>query len=140
MEIDFRSLGGKLRKLSSEEVKYVYGKSKSLERIHKQLLRIAPKKANKVIIFLKDLFKTIENIFKVMKPDSYQVWTIGNRSVGGIEIPNNDIIKEFVISEGGILVAKVAREIINKRMATRNSNSALMNTEDILIFRKIGKK
>lgn len=139
LEIDTRSLGGKITKLTTDEINLLYGKSKSFEKIHKKLLNEVPDRANKVVVFLKDLFQVIENIFEVMKPNSYQVWTIGNRSVGGIEIPNNEILKDFVVSKGGILVTKIEREIINKRMAKRNSSSALMNTEDILIFRKVGK-
>ncbi len=138
LEIDNRSLGGKIKKLDPDEIFSLYDRSKTFLKIHQTLLLAVPDRADKVVSFLRDLFQVIEKVFEVMKPNSYQVWTVGNRTVGGIEIPNNEILKEFVLSKGGILVTKIEREIINKRMAKRNSSSALMNTEDILIFRKVG--
>lgn len=137
-EIDSRSLGGKIRKLTSAELNSLYEKSAAFKNVYQRLEASVPDRANKVVVFLKDLFQVIERTFDVMKPNSYQVWTIGNRSVGGIEIPNNEILKEFIEFKGGKLVTQIEREILNKRMAKRNRNSALMNFEDILIFRKIG--
>lgn len=138
MEIDSRSLGGRVRRLSKDEIQFLSKKSVAFRSTYLQLLSTTPDRVNKVLAFLKDLFSVIERLFEVMKPNSYQVWTIGNRNVGGIEIPNNQILKEFIISSGGILVTQVEREILNKRMPKSNNNSALMNFEDILIFRKIG--
>lgn len=137
-EIDSRSLGGKITKLNQDELDSFYHISKTFKMIHQSLKSIVPDKADKVVVFLRDLFQVIERVFEVMKPNSYQVWTIGNRCVGGLEIPNNEILKEFIEFKGGKLVTQIEREILNKRMAKRNSNSALMNFEDILIFRKIG--
>ena len=54
-----------------------------------------------------------------MKPNSYQIWTIGNRTVAKVEIPNDEIIIELITSKGGKLITQVEREIINKRMAKR---------------------
>ncbi|MDB5227810.1 MAG: hypothetical protein JWN78_2003 [Bacteroidota bacterium] len=138
-EIDSRSLGGKVKKLNFDELNSLYNKSQSFKDVHEKLKSIVPDKADKVVVFLKDLFQVVEKVFEVMKPNSYQVWTIGNRTVGGIEIPNNEILKDFILSKGGILVTKIEREIINKRMAKKNNSSVLMTTEDILIFRKGGK-
>lgn len=137
LEIDSRGLGGKVKKLTTEELKYLYERSKTFKQIHKKLTEVAPDKADKVVVFIKDLFKVIENIFDVMKINSYQVWTIGNRTVGGIEIPNNEILKEFIAFKGGKFVTKIEREILNRRMPNKNNNSPLMSFEDILIFRKI---
>ncbi len=138
MEIDSRSLGGKVRRLSTEEIQFLSSKSVTFRSTYLKLLSTTPNRVNKVLAFFKDLFSVIDRLFDVMKPNSYQVWTIGNRNVGGIEIPNNQILKEFITSSGGILVTQVEREILNKRMPKSNNNSALMNFEDILIFRKIG--
>ena len=136
-EIDTRSLGGRVSKQNQIQVDYLCDRSQVFSETVTNLRRKSDQRFNKVVWFLNDLNKVIENITKVMKPNSYQVWTIGNRTVAGIEIPNSEILREFVASSGGILVDKIEREIINKRMAKRNSSSALMNTEDILIFRKI---
>ena len=137
LEIDRRSLGGKITKLTKEELAALCEKSTALSEVYTRLHAEAPALVSKVLVFLKDLFQVIEKVFEVMMPNSYQVWTIGNRTVGGIEIPNNEILKDFIQFKGGILVTQIEREILNKRMAKRNSNSALMNFEDILIFRKV---
>jgi hypothetical protein len=72
-----------------------------------------------------------------MKMNGYQVWTVGNRTVAGIEIPNNRIMADFIEKQGSKLVKTISREILNRRMAKKNSSSTLMTFEDILIFRKI---
>lgn len=136
-EIDTRALGGRIKKLSSEELEFLFHRSKTFKEIHELLTIVVPDRADKVVVFLKDLFQVIENTFEVMKINSYQVWTIGNRTVGGIEIPNNEILKEFIEFKGGKFVTKVEREILNRRMPNKNNNSQLMSFEDILIFRKI---
>ena len=138
MEIDTRSLGGRIKKLSEHQLNSLYIKSPTFKLVYNKLLLTSTDRVNKVMVFIQDLFNVVEQIFYVMKPNSYQVWTIGNRSVGGVEIPNNQILKEFMAHMGCKLIAQVEREIINKRMAKRNSDSVLMNVEDILIFRKIG--
>lgn len=137
-EIDSRSLGGKLSELTEKEIQDLYAKSITFKLTFETLNRRDPDKSKKVIVFLRDLFAVVEKAFEVLKPNAYMVWTIGNRTVGGIEIPNNEILKEFIEYKGGKLVSQIEREILNKRMAKRNSNSALMNFEDILIFRKRG--
>lgn len=139
LEIDTRSLGGKVKKINDSELKLLFSHSSTFKITYNKLKSKFPDKVDKVVVFLRDLYNVLKNIFSVMKTDSYQIWTIGNRTVGGIEIPNNIILKEFISSLNGILVAQIEREIINKRMARWNNSSTLMNTEDILIFRKIGK-
>ncbi|WP_262711979.1 site-specific DNA-methyltransferase [Dyadobacter flavalbus] len=138
MEIDSRSLGGRIKHLSDLQLESLFIKSRTFEMVYKQLLFTTNERLKKVMIFIQDLFSVVEQISYVMKPNSYQVWTIGNRTVGGVEIPNNQILKEFMSHVGCKLVAEIEREIINKRMARRNGDSVLMNVEDILIFRKVG--
>ena len=137
-EIDSRSLGGKLSKTDADKVARLLEESPSFLRTRQAIKATNASLVKKVDAFLLDLDQTIENIFQVMKTNSYQIWTVGNRCVGGIEVPNASIIADLIERKGGKLVTTVEREIIGKRMATRNPISALMNTEDILIFRKIG--
>lgn len=139
MAIDNQALGGKNLELTEAQITALSMRSEAFANIYLQLSIQAADKVKKVLLFINDLNAVLDNVFKVMKPNSYQVWTIGNRTVGGLEIPNSTILIELMQSKGGVLVAKIEREIINKRMARRNNNSALMNTEDILIFRKVGK-
>lgn len=138
MEIDSRSLGGKLSGIDQEKINQLCVDSSAFFETRKAIGKVDVSLVKKVDAFLIDLNQTIENIFAVMKPNSYQIWTIGNRCVGGIEVPNVTIVKELIEKNQGKLVATVERDIIRKRMAKRNSTSSLMNTEDILIFRKVG--
>lgn len=136
--IDSMSLGGRKSRLDEMTLHHLFEVSPTFSSTYAQIKRIAPDKLKKVAAFVLDLNKTIENIFTVMLTDSYQIWTLGNRTVAGIEIPNSSIVTELIEYHGGYLVTQLEREIINKRMAKRNNNSTLMNYEDILIFRKVG--
>ncbi|MFN8296643.1 MAG: DNA methyltransferase [Chitinophagales bacterium] len=136
-EIDTQSLGGKLLK-SNNDIINLLKISPTLKKTYELIKKTDSNKEKKVIAFMLDLNQTIDNIFNVMKPNSYQIWTVGNRNVAGIEICNDKIITELIQHKGAIIIKKLEREILNKRMAKRNKNTVLMNTEDILIFRKIG--
>jgi len=137
-EIDSRSLGGKLKNIDEAVLQQLFLKSPILKTTYETIKKKSKKDVKKVGAFMIDIDKTLDNIFKAMKPNSYQIWTVGNRMVAKIEIPNDQIITQLIECKGGILVKQVEREIINKRMAKRNKDTSLMNTEDILIFRKIG--
>jgi len=137
-EIDSRGLGGKLNAMSDKELDGLFNQSLTFKKTYDALKNKAPDKLQKVASFINDLHKSIVNIHSSMKIDSYQVWTIGNRNVAGLVIPNNEIITELICSKGAILIKQIKREILNKRMAKRNKESDLMTFEDILIFRKIG--
>lgn len=139
LEIDSCSLGGKLSLVDSDKVELLCKESPSYLKTRKSIETVNASLVRKVDAFLLDLDQTISNIFRVMKPNSYQIWTVGNRCVGGVEIPNAAIITELIEKRKGQLVITLEREIIRKRMAKRNSISALMNSEDILIFRKLGR-
>nr|WP_273569004.1 DNA methyltransferase [Maribacter sp. Hal144] len=96
LEIDSRSLGGKLTEIDSEKVDELCKQSPSFLRTRKAIEKVNDSLVKKVDAFLLDLNQTIANIFEVMKPNSYQIWTVGNRRVGGIEIPNAAIITELI--------------------------------------------
>ena len=64
------------------------------------------------------------------------VFTIGNRNVGGIEIPNHQILCELLTAYDIKLVSQFERKIHNKRMPHRNQIARMMRTEKILILRK----
>jgi DNA modification methylase len=136
-EIDSRGLGGKTKKVSELELKEMFDSSPVFKQTYKRIEALDKVRLNKVVSFFSDIFLSVKNIHKVLKVNSYQVWTVGNRTVGGVEIPNNKIMSELIQSQGSILVKNVSREILNRRMAKRNNSAALMTFEDILIFRKI---
>ncbi|TCZ73463.1 site-specific DNA-methyltransferase [Flaviaesturariibacter aridisoli] len=137
-EIDSRGLGGKLQTLDEKQLQELFRCSPSFYATYRSLESKSPDKLKKVVSFIYDLSLSIQNIHDSLKLDSYQIWTVGNRNVGGIEIPNDRIIEELIVSKGAIVVTRIEREILNKRMAYRNKDAELMSYEDILIFRKIG--
>src|SRR5205814_9071349 len=112
--------------------------SQTFRQTYDAIKKKSEKSVKKVAAFMIDLDRTLDNIFCVMRVNSYQIWTVGNRMVAKVEIPNDRIITELIESKGGVMVKQLEREIINKRMAKRNKDTSLMNTEDILIFRKLG--
>lgn len=136
-EIDSRGLGGRTQKINEDDLALLFQASPAFKVIYEQIALLADKsRLNKVFSFFKDIFDSIKNIHGVLNKNAYQIWTVGNRRVGGIEIPNTIIMSEFICSHGAILVKSISREILNKRMASRNNASELMTFEDILIFRK----
>jgi hypothetical protein len=137
-EIDSRGLGGRMTKVTEDELMILFECSPTFQDTYFLVESLDRVRLNKVVTFFNDIYLSITNIHKRLKQDSYQIWTIGNRTVGGLEIPNNKIISEFIISQGSTLVKSISREILNRRMAARNNSAPLMTLEDILIFRKIG--
>jgi hypothetical protein len=140
LEIDSRGLGGKISKVSKEELTDLFSRSKAFKETYSKLEGTTRDRVNKVVIFIRDLSKVIDNVFDVMKVNSYQVWTIANRTVGGVPIPNTTILCELIESNSGIIVHKEIRTILNRKMAKRNKKVSLMTAEEIIIFRKVDKE
>jgi hypothetical protein len=75
-----------------------------------------------------------------MKPEAFYIWTIGNRFVGGREVPNAEILKDLMERRGASLFFDAERKISNKKQAKRNSSSQTMEKERILIFHQDKKE
>lgn len=137
MEIDNRGLGGKIKIITDVELKKLFRISPTLEDTIHQIKLVDSNKVQKVVNFFYDIHESIKNIHESLQLNSYQVWTIGNRTVAGVEIKNDQIMGDFIRDQGSILIKSISREILNRRMAKRNNSGKLMIFEDILIFRKI---
>lgn len=72
-----------------------------------------------------------------MKSNAYYVWTIGNRFVGGREIPNSEVLLDLMEYRGINLLYTAERNILNKKQACKNRSSRTMEKEQILIFHNI---
>lgn len=135
-EIDAKSLGGiQLEKINYIE-EQIFPKSRTLKRFINQFSDNEKKKAEKVTRFINDLDKCIDNMLPKMKPNSFLVWTIGNRNVNRQEVQNDLILKELFTNKGIALFTGLEREILSKRMPGRNNFSNMMSREKILIFKK----
>lgn len=134
--IDKKSLGGKLTLPPQDIIDDLFSASPSLKNIIAQLSLTHPEKTSKIICFTNDLNNVLIKCKDAVRKDGYFIWTIGNRRVGGLEIPNNKILIELLEDKSIKLIYELKREILNKRMAQKNSTTLTMSIEDILIFRK----
>jgi hypothetical protein len=73
-----------------------------------------------------------------MRPNAYLVWIVGNRHVGGKEIPTDKILEELLKLQNVILIKRFGRQILYRRMAARNQRAGMMRKEHVLVFRKLG--
>jgi DNA modification methylase len=133
--IDSHSLGG--RKFNDTVIE------RKLESASPTLLKILNKientdcnKKNKILSFYADLSKCLEKCIVSLKQNAYMIWTVGNRTVAGIIIPLDVILREIIEDLGGKYVLSLNRDIINKRMAIRNKDSKTMTHEIVIIMRK----
>ena len=137
-EVDRRSMGGVRRR---EFKKFNF---EPLDKVLSKVSEIDQKRVCDVISFYTDYEKSINNISKVVRPGGVVAYVVGNRRVRGIEIPNDEITREFFERNGFKHIKTIIREIPNKRMPKRNSptNAAgvtdtTMNCEYIVILQKV---
>lgn len=136
--IDSKSIGGSHPKLSEKEFQRLFDLSPNLCYAVIELGKNHTNKVNKVLNFFFDLEKSLHNIALCLKSNAYAIWTIGNRNVGGKEMPNDAILMDFLIALNFDFVVEIPRTILNKKMPFKNKFAPTMKTEKILIFRKRG--
>lgn len=136
-EVDKRSMGGKKK---SKIKDFGYG---LLDEVLHEIERADKKRALDVYSFYVDYEKSIHNVSKVVKTGGLVAYVVGNRRVKGIEIPNDEITREFFERNGFVHIKTIIREIPNKRMPKRNSPSNIagmtdstMNYEYIVLMTK----
>jgi hypothetical protein len=136
-EIDRRSLGG----AASDEV---WTEEKLLEaspRLKHFADCLPAKPADgrmRLLKFYKDFGTSLDSILDVMKPDSYMIWTVGNRSIAGKQVPTDLVLGELFEGLACKVITTLTRKIHHKRMPDRNASSATMREEKILLIRKVG--
>jgi len=136
-EVDKRSMGGDRRK---KFIKFDY---EPLDKILKKMDEKDNKRVYDVISFYIDYEKSIKNISKVIKKGGIVAYVVGNRRVKGIELPNDEITREFFERNEFSHIKTIIREIPNKRMPKKNSptnvagiTDTTMNYEHIVILQK----
>lgn len=136
-EIDSRSLGGG-RKTALDDVEQLRKDCSSLDATLKRLARLPADRSSRVAAFCRDLNSSLDAALAALRPNGYMIWTVGNRRVGGDEVPTDQILTQLLGSRGAVRVTSIQRHIPSKRMATRNSIANTMRGETILLFRKAG--
>jgi len=87
--------------------------------------------------FFGDLDDSVGTICDATAQGGYHAWTIGNRRIAGKRVPMEDILAEMLQQRGVAPVGLIRRRIHAKKMAARNNISETMNTETIVIARKL---
>jgi hypothetical protein len=137
-EIDRRSLGGtNVRDLELAEADLATH-SPAFELTIRKLEDSPRDRRLRVTSFLYDLENSLGPMVKILRPNAYLVWIIGNRHVGGEEIPTDRIVEELFQTRGVSLIKRFNRQIMYRRMAARNQRAGMMRKEHVLVFRKQG--
>jgi site-specific DNA-methyltransferase (cytosine-N4-specific) len=138
-KIDRKLLGGTLR---DKEIRATA--SPTLNKYVREIEQKDEKRALEVIQFYDDLYVVLKECYRVMKPNSYQVWVTANRTVKQIQLPTDVIISELYASLGVKKLAEFTRNIPNKRMPSKNSptnkkgkKNATMKQENIVLYKTI---
>lgn len=122
--VDKESLGSKIREIEEglpSEILY-----ECLKTISEQ----NEKRAKEVFSFYYDLYKSIQEIGRVVKSDGTVCFVVGNRRVKGIDLPTDKISTDFFESIGFHHEITYIREISNKRMPLENSPSNVQGMKD----------
>jgi hypothetical protein len=134
-EIDRQSLGGrKDARRIGQVINSILDKSPSLSAFYRGIPDDEKDKYKKTIAFIADFDESLTTIVNSMKPNAFYIWTIGNRFVGGREVPNAEILKDLMENRGILLFFDAERKISNKKQARRNRSSQTMEKERILVF------
>lgn len=133
-EIDRRSLGGPSRP-NKAAVEQLYSASISLRNFAEAMPDAPVDAKTRLNRFYVDFQHSLNSIKDRMAPNGYMIWTVGNRSLAGRQVPTDKILTELFESLGCTLVTSLTRTIHHKRMARRNASSSTMGEEHILLLR-----
>ncbi len=136
-QIDNKLMGGK-RKTTTHKFK-----SELLNNVIQMIHEVDKDRAKDVISFYTDYEKSITNISRVVKSKGIVCFVVGNRTVKGIIIPNDEITIDFFTENGFVHLETIIRNIPNKRMPLKNSpsnivgqTSSTMRNEYIVVCQK----
>lgn len=133
-EIDARSLGGVLGR-HDDPVGELSSLSPAFCSVGMTLRNFPRDRIKRVAIFCRDLNRCLTPILNEMRAGAYLVWTVGNRRVGGVSVPLDQILTDLLTARGCQPVAELGRRIVSKRMAVKNNVSDTMRAESVLVFR-----
>lgn len=135
-EIDRRSLGGSLVD-STTKIETISDLSKSFKDTIAKLPEKPLDARKRLSSFYHDLNESMSVTANRLKRGGFMLWTVGNRRVGGVQVPMNKIVPELFEHHGVKLVHELGREIYTKRMALRNRDAQTMTQETLLVLRKV---
>jgi len=108
--------------------------------------RTDEKRAREVASFYLDLQASIANVAKVIRPNGYACYVVGNRKVKGVVLPTELAVRNFFENYGFVHIKTFLRAIPNKRMPSKNSPSnatgvldSTMTQEYIVVMQQSSK-
>jgi len=134
-EIDTQSLGGSKR-IEKEHYDALADRSPTFKAFHAALNDQPDDRSKRVTAFFRDLDACIPPILGGLRPGGLMIWTLGNRKVGGMRVPLDEILSELLACHNSRLLCKLARRIPSKRMAIKNNIAETISSEAILVMRK----
>jgi len=133
--IDNASLGGANQLPKKERHEALEAASTAFKKTF-DLLKAKPGDALKRFAsFTADLEKVLSLIALQCAPGAHVVFTLGNRRTQGVEHPLADLVKEFLQAKGMTTAWMLDRDILSKRMPSKNDTSTTIRKETLLIFR-----
>ena len=130
--IDTASLGG-TRSLREERVAQLIAEDGTIAPLLRKLAGSRTLQS-KVVSFVDDYAAALRVVVRRVRPRGYSFWTLGQRRVGGIEVPLVALTRGVLEDAGCVHVATLTRDLHRKRMANRNRTGQTMVTERILIL------
>jgi site-specific DNA-methyltransferase (cytosine-N4-specific) len=131
---DSASLGGSLRS-AKEKIEELTEKSVSARHYIDQLGNNT-NGVKRFGAFFFDFMKSVERISDRTADKGYQVWTTGNRRIGGEMVPMDDLLAELMEQNDIDVLGKIRRDIHFKKMARRNKLTDTMTAEVIVLGKK----
>ncbi|PCE39679.1 hypothetical protein [Rhizorhabdus dicambivorans] len=136
LEIDRRSLGGR-DPVSEEEEEQLFAGSPTLKNFVAALPARPIDGRLRLVRFYRDFRASLETMIAQVRQNSYMIWTVGNRSIAGKQVPTDAVLSELMEDAKCATVTMLTRRIHHKRMPDRNASSATMREEKILLLRKL---
>lgn len=135
-QLDFRSLGGSLAGWT-DHMEVMAQRSSHLAEAFKALRQVPKDRTARIASFYFDLDQSLQAMLRRVTRHGLVVMTLGDRTVGGVQVSMADVIGELVCADAAP-IARLTRTIpLNrKRQAGRNSIASTMASETVLVLQR----
>jgi hypothetical protein len=134
--LDTASLGGSLR-LDALACEATCGRSATLAGLRATLTSAPPQAWKRTVGFFTDLDLALARMIDAAADDAHFVMTLGDKTTYGQLIPTTQIVSELLEGYGVAPIERLTRRIgRNKRLAPRNSFSATIGAETVLVAQR----
>ncbi len=138
-KIDSDSLGGHKYTVNSIINSNIFMYSKSFSDFYNQLCNeMKTDKARKVASFFMDIEKIIFLLHRIIKPNKFMVFTVGNRHVNKKEVPFDEILSSIAEHYGFKVIYDFRRNILKNKNYTdsKSQNYKTIKKETVIVLQK----